>query len=291
MKKLAILYRGPLESCNYACPYCPFAKTHDDSVAHEIDRLALERFINWVKAREHDYRISVFFTPWGEALIHRRYQRAFVTLSNLAHVDKVTIQTNLSCRLDWAEDCDKSRIALWTTYHPEEVPREQFLEKVYEARERNINLSVGIVGMQAHLKEIEMMRSILPDDIYLWVNAYKRVQDYYTDTQLDTLKAIDPLFPFNNVSHPSFGKACQTGEEVISVDGKGTMRRCHFVRKPIGNIYDADWEQALKPRTCSNQNCRCHIGYVHMPHLGLDTTFQEGILERIPETYRISKTP
>ena len=25
----SILYRGPLASCNYDCPYCPFAKRRD----------------------------------------------------------------------------------------------------------------------------------------------------------------------------------------------------------------------------------------------------------------------
>src|SRR5262249_44796323 len=125
--KLSILYRGPLSSCNYGCDYCPFAKRVETSAEHEADRQALERFVNWVATRNND-RISVLFTPWGEALARSRYQRALIDLTSLPNVEKAAIQTNLSCRLDWVERCDKSKLALWTTYHPSEVSRASFVE-------------------------------------------------------------------------------------------------------------------------------------------------------------------
>jgi hypothetical protein len=69
---------------------------------------------------------------------------------------------------------------------------------------------------------------------------------------------------------------------VISVDGDGTARRCHFIGTPIGNIYEPGFEQALLPRPCTNATCGCHIGYVHMPERGLYEVFGDGVLERIP---------
>ena len=60
------------------------------------------------------------------------------------------------------------------------------------------------------------------------------------------------------------------------------MRRCHFIKEPIGNIYDQDWEEVLQERDCSNETCHCHIGYVHLDYLELDKVFGDGILERIP---------
>jgi MoaA/NifB/PqqE/SkfB family radical SAM enzyme len=280
--KLSILYRGPLSSCNYGCPYCPFAKHSETRAEHRADAEALERFLGWVEAQGDRHTISVFFTPWGEALIHPRYQRAFVRLTNMAHVEKVTIQTNLSSRLGWVEDCDKSRMALWTTYHPGEVSREKFLARCTELVERGVAFSVGVVGMQEHIDEIEAMRKALPESVYLWVNAYKRVPDYYSREDLARLETVDALFPINNVRHASKGKHCLTGESVFSVDGEGVMRRCHFIRETIGNIYQADWEAALQPRLCSNDTCGCHIGYVHMPDLGMGEVFGAGILERVP---------
>ncbi|MCC2668125.1 MAG: hypothetical protein K0Q72_596 [Armatimonadetes bacterium] len=279
--RLTLLYRGPLASCNYACPYCPFAKRRESDAEHEVDRAALERFVTWVEQREQD-RLSMFFTPWGEALIRSRYQQALVRLTNLPHVEKVAIQTNLSCRLDWVERCDKSRLGLWATYHPGEVTRVRFLKQCWELAAREVRFSVGVVGLKEHAAEIEALRNELPPHVYLWINAYKRVPDYYTEAELQAFEAVDPLFPLNNQRHPSQGRACRTGASVLSVDGDGTLRRCHFVREPLGNLYEPGWESVLQERPCVNDTCGCHIGYVHLDHLGLYDTFRGGILERIP---------
>jgi MoaA/NifB/PqqE/SkfB family radical SAM enzyme len=288
--KLSILYRGPLSSCNYGCDYCPFAKHTETDAEHAADARALDRFVDWVAQREDD-QISVLFTPWGEALIRRRYQRALVTLTNLPHVEKIAIQTNLSCRLDWVEVCDRRKLGLWATYHPTQTRRERFLAQCRELDRRGVRYSVGVVGLKEHREEIEALRQELPSSIYLWINAYKRVPDYYTEEELRHFETIDPLFPINNTRHPSLGRACRAGHTVISVDGEGTMRRCHFIRTPLGNIYEPGFEQALRPTPCVNATCGCHIGYVHIPDLKLYEVFGDGVLERIPQDSRALKVP
>ena len=280
--KLSILYRGPLSSCNYACLYCPFAKHTETRAEHDADARALARFLDWV-AQRHEDEISVFFTPWGEALIRKRYQEALVQLTNLPNVEKAAIQTNLSSRLDWVDRCDKRRLGLWATFHPAQVPFARFLARCQELDRRGVRFSVGIVGLKEHAPAIEAMRAALPPRIYLWINAYKRVPDYYTAEEIERLTAVDPLFPINNQRHPSLGRACRCGTSVISVDGDGTIRRCHFVRTPIGNIYESGFERNLEPRPCTNETCGCHIGYVHMDDLRLYEVFGDGVLERIPE--------
>ena len=105
---------------------------------------------------------------------------------------------------------------------------------------------------------------------------------YYTPAERARLEAVDPLFPVNAVDHPSLGRACRAGSAVISVDGDGEVRRCHFVDAPLGNIYAPGFEAALVPRPCPNRTCGCHIGYVHLEPLGLEATFEGGLLERIP---------
>jgi len=141
---------------------------------------------------------------------------------------------------------------------------------------------VGVVGMKEHADEIEAIRAELPAHVYVWINAYKRLPDYYSEDDLRRFTTVDPLFPINNQRHPSEGMACNAGETVISVDGDGTMRRCHFIKTAIGNIYEPGFEAALRPRLCSNETCGCHIGYIHMPHLHLHEVFGAGLLERIP---------
>jgi hypothetical protein len=278
---LAILYRGPLSSCNYGCGYCPFAKHSEGRAAHAADAEALARFVGWVAAQP-GHTISVLFTPWGEALIRRRYQQALVTLTNLPHVAKIAIQTNLSCRLDWVDACDKGRLALWATYHPTQTTRARFLARCAELDRRGVRYSVGVVGRHEAAGEIAALRAALPPHVYLWINAYKPGPDYYTPADVARLTALDPLFPLNLQPHASRGRACHAGHTVISVDGDGVMRRCHFIRTPLGNLYAPDWEAALRPRPCTRAQCSCHIGYVHMPHLGLYDTFAGGVLERIP---------
>jgi MoaA/NifB/PqqE/SkfB family radical SAM enzyme len=279
--KFSILYRGPLSSCNYGCVYCPFAKHQETAEEHERDRQALQRFLDWVAGRTGD-RISVFFTPWGEAMVRRRYQQALIQLTNQPHVEKVAVQTNLSCRLDWIERCDPAKVGLWATYHPSQIDRATFLTRCLEADRRGARLSVGVVGLKEQAEEIEALRRALPSHIYLWINAYKRDPSYYGAEEIERFTAMDPLFPLNNTRHPSKGRACRAGQSVIAVDGEGTIRRCHFIREPIGNIYEPGIEFALRERVCTNDTCGCHIGYVHLDHLGLYDTFGEGVLERIP---------
>jgi MoaA/NifB/PqqE/SkfB family radical SAM enzyme len=287
---LWILYRGPLSSCNYGCTYCPFAKHAETAEELVDDRRALERFVDWVSGR-HEDRIGILFTPWGEALIRRWYQEALVRLTRLPHVTRAAIQTNLSCRLEWVEDCDKERLALWTTFHPTEVTRSRFVARCLELDRRGVRFSVGAVGLKEHREEIAALRRELPDHIYVWVNAYKREPDYYSEDDLRHFEAIDALFPINTQYHPSRGRSCRCGTSVIAVAGDGTMRRCHFVQEPISNIYEEGFEQALYGRPCPKATCGCHIGYVHLDYLGLYNVFGKGVLERIPERTQGPTTP
>ena len=283
--KLSILYRGPLSSCNYDCHYCPFAKVHESAAELKIDRGALEKFVDWISTRKQD-RLSIFFTPWGEALTRRWYQDAICHLTSLNHIEKVVAQTNLSYNLDWIENANAQKLALWCTYHPSQTTREIFLSQSQQLSQRGISHSVGTVGLPEDLEEIEQLRRELPPDIYLWVNAYKSSSKKYSNDTLKRFEAIDPLFQLNTQYHSSLGRSCRCGSSVISVDGNGTIFRCHFIKEPIGNIYESDFESHLQETPCTNQTCGCHIGYVHMDDLNLYNVFQEGILERIPYHYR-----
>lgn len=282
---LSFLYRGPLSSCNYECGYCPFAKRDESAAELERDRRALTRFVDWIAARSPLDRFGIFFTPWGEALIRRWYCAALVRLTNLPQVKRAAVQTNLSCSLDWVEACDRHKLALWTTYHPTQTTRARFLARCRELEQRGVRFSVGVVGLREHFAEIEALRRALPEHVYLWVNAYKDEPDYYRPGEVEWLTTLDPLFPFNNRRHPSLGHLCRTGQSVLSVDGDGTLRRCHFVKVPLGNLYDGAIEDILTERPCPNATCGCHIGYVHMPELGLYEVFGEGVLERVPARF------
>ncbi|MFI9845947.1 STM4011 family radical SAM protein [Nonomuraea sp. NPDC051941] len=274
---LTILYRGPLASCDYDCAYCPFAKRRDSPEQLRADREALERFAGWVG--EQPFEVSVLFTPWGEGLVRSWYRRALVELSWLPNVAKVAIQTNLSCRTGWLAEAS-DRAALWVTYHPTQVTYDRFLGKL---RSLPVRHSVGIVGDPAHLPDARRLRSDLPAQTYVWVNAEEG--RLYTDEEAAEWSAIDPLFRVSRFPHRSAGLPCRTGDSVISVNGDGTVRRCHFIPEVLGNLYDGSYRAALRPRPCPAAACDCHIGYVHLEPLGLYDVFTGGILERIPAVW------
>lgn len=279
---LSILYRGRLSSCNYDCPYCPFAKTYDSRAALRRDAEDLARFVEW--AGGQDRTLSVLFTPWGEGLVRRHYRDAMVRLSHLPGVRRVAIQTNLCVGTRWLDDANLSSLALWCTYHPGQVTRAAFLARCRELARRGVRHSVGMVAMLEHLDEIEAMRAELPDSIPLWINAYdERPPGYYSDAQVERLQRIDKHFRFNLEPPPSAGAPCHTGESVVSVDGDGNVKRCHFVAEPLGNLYDGSFAARLRERVCPNQRCDCFIGYVHRKDLPFQRDYSAGVLERIPD--------
>jgi MoaA/NifB/PqqE/SkfB family radical SAM enzyme len=279
---LSMLYRGSLSSCNYGCDYCPFAKRSNAAAELAQDKAELDRFVDWVSDQDAADHLGILFTPWGEALIHGYYQQAITRLSRLSQVHKVAIQTNLSGGLDWVPDCNLASLAFWTTFHPGEVEIDRFLAQCRLLDRYQAKYSVGIVGLKEHQGAARRLRQELDPSVYLWVNAYKRQVGYYDAADVDLFTQIDPLFPINNQVYATLGKPCKTGHTVVSVDGGGTMRRCHFVPEIIGNIYDQNFQDSLFSRNCQNQVCRCHIGYIHLSELNLERVYGSGILERIP---------
>ncbi|MFF9482131.1 STM4011 family radical SAM protein [Streptomyces sp. NPDC014733] len=281
---LTLLYRGPLASCDYDCPYCPFAKRRDSREQLRADRAALERFTGWAAAQQPaGDRLSVLFTPWGEGLVRSWYRRALTELSRLPHIRRVAIQTNLSCRTDWLAAADPDTLALWCTFHPGQTPYDRFLGRTRELAALGIRFSVGVVGLPDHHDLAARLRRELPAEVYLWINAAEG--HTYTDAEAAAWTALDPLFPYSRHPHRSAGLPCRTGESVLSVDGDGTVRRCHFVPTELGNLYDDTFRPALRPRPCPLTSCDCHIGYVHLETLPLYDVFAGGVLERIPAGY------
>jgi hypothetical protein len=277
---LLLLYRGTLASCNYDCGYCPFAKRRDSPEQLRADRRELARFREWVSTNPDGHEISVLFTPWGEALTRSWYREALVALSHLGHVERVAIQTNLAARLSWVEAADPHRLAFWATYHPGQVARARFLQACETLRTYGIRHSVGIVGLPEHHAEAVALRSALPPETYVWVNAAEGHS--YDAAEEARWSALDPLFGYSVRPHASRGHPCWAGETAVSVLGDGTVRRCHFIPAPLGNLYDGSYLARLGPRPCSAHQCDCHIGYVHLKRLGLHDVFAGGVPERIP---------
>lgn len=282
---LTILYRGPLASCNYGCGYCPFAKRPETAAEKEADTAALTRFLDWCDA--HPGPLSVFFTPWGEALHHARYREAVIRLSRMPLLSRVAAQTNLAGSLEWLQEADTTRVGLWATFHPTEVSLDRFVRNVLRADELGASVSAGVVGMRSQIDDIEELRAALPEHIPVWVNAYSVDggpvrRGYYRDDDIARLRAVDPYFEVGLVRFASRGRTCGAGSRAITVDGDGTVHRCHFVPRRLGNLYTDGLDDILTTDPCPKPVCDCHIGYVHLDELAAHRVYGEGLLERVP---------
>ncbi|RED58706.1 STM4011 family radical SAM protein [Cohnella phaseoli] len=277
-----VYFRGSLSSCNYDCPYCPFSKNIDSRETLAKDRLQVHTFVDWVKDQEKSgHQLSVFFNPYGEGLTHRWYREAMIQLSHMPHVRKVAIQTNLSASLDWTDDLNPATAAFWATYHPGQTKEERFVQQCGELYRRKIPFSVGCVGVKSAFQAISSVREALPEDVYLWVNAYKDQADYYSDEDLAFLTRMDPHFALNVQNYDSMGKSCRAGQQVFYVQGDGRVKHCYKDRQVIGNLYRDGLEGISKERPCRMKRCDCYIGYIHMEGQAFGPIYGERLLERI----------
>ena len=283
---LTLMYRGSLESCNYSCHYCPFAKRKDSRQRLAKDAAEVARFVAWVAAQQRN--INVFFTPWGEALVRRHYRQAIAQLAALPQVQQVALQTNLAGPLTWLQTGKmaaevRAKIALWCTFHPDQTSMSRFLARCATLRDYGVRFSVGVVALQAHFPAIRALRAALPSDCYLWLNAYdRRGAEYYSQDDIQFLESIDPWFAYNRQASASRGKPCRAGAEVLSVDGDGELQRCHFVTQRLGNLYQDALQDMLQERACPRFKCECFIGYAQRRDLPFQAAFGDGVLARIP---------
>ncbi len=255
---LTLYWRGPLDGCTYACPYCPFAKRAYTPANLDADRAALARFVAWVA--EADRAVDVLMTPWGESLVFPWTQAALCTLSHMPHVRCAGTQSNASGPTRWAAAANPDRLSLWLTWHPGEVSAAEFLAKVCAYRDLGVRVSAGVVAQPEHLDAAEALFASLPEGAKGWVNAAKppRAQP---EAHHERWARLDPNYPLDRRGVRSRGLLCATGETTFLVEGEGTVRRCHLLAEPLGNLYEGALERLVTPRACPRARCDCYVGY------------------------------
>ena len=286
---LLVLFRTRLEWCNYTCHYCPWNAEVQKVPAHVFldDENALEQIID--RVAELTRSVEFFITPKAEYLVLPYWRKAVGRLLSLPQVARVTVQTNLSFDLaGFLDTVDFGKLALWTTYHPTEVS-ETGLEELHEKwgllLERGVPFSVGIVGTRENLPHLESLRQRLDSRIYLWVNAYQREPNYYTQEELTSIRAIDPLFDLNNQHFPSRGQPCTAGQRAVYLDDEGDLRRCFFVGGVIGNLFADGWRTLDAPLCCPKETCHCYVGHMHIVELDFRGTYGKYLAARIPKQW------
>lgn len=275
-----ITYRGYLKSCNYTCFYCPFSKRLMSKNELEKDEEALYKFVKKLENIDFANPIDLFFTPYGEALIHNYYQKTICELSKKAFINKIGIQTNLSLDIKrWLNlDADFSKIYIWATFHNSMTDIDEFVEKVSILNNYH-NISVGVVGNPDDAIVIKELRYKLPVEVYLWVNKMDGLGRKYTDEEYKFFSEIDPMF-INEFSGKN--EECNAHITDIFVRENGEILNCNITRKKLGNIYNDDF---ISSSVC-NSKCDCYLAYSHRKNFS--EFFGENYLFRVPEKIKPS---
>ncbi len=265
-RPLGLYYRGSLSSCNFGCPYCPFAKSEATIAGLRQDEAELHRFLEWTKVQT--LSLEILFTPYGEALIWPAYRHALANLSTQTNVRRVGIQTNLSGPLDFLEMGNPNHMHLWVSFHPTEVSLDRFLQNLRTCAASGAGLSVGMVALPEHEHLAIALRDSIPATASFWLNAPKPPKPLGPRLRQQFLH-LDPNFAYELKGAQSRGRPCEAGQTTLLIAGDGTARRCHFVEKPRGNIYTQPIDQLLCKAACPRARCDCWIGYAHLDDLNL----------------------
>lgn len=270
-----LVWRGPLDSCNYGCSYCPFAKRAARIDTLRRDEAALARFADHIAADPTP--VDLLFMPWGEAMIWPWYGRTLGSLARLPHVRAVGIQTNGSFPLH-AVDGWPPNAGLWISWHPTEIALEPFVARIHALHARGVPLSVGAVAMPGGVAPVRALRDALPADVPMWLNARKPATGRFRDDEVASLVAIDPDVGAELRPVRSQGRACATGDAVWMVEGDGTIVRCHLVDQRIGDLYDGG--VTAPPGPCPRGSCHCFVGYAFLDEPGQWRRWQANFVTR-----------
>lgn len=279
-----LYYRGSLDYCNYSCNYCPFSKNKCSDLKLEKDKERLLKFITFIKSKNSDKPISIFFVPYGEALIFPWYQEAIIELSKLKFISFISIQTNLSLDVESflkklsKKSANLKKIKIWASFHPSMIDCFSFSKKVNFLNDF-LDVCVGSVAIKSNLKHLNTLRDLLKPDIYLWLNRLNQGRFKYSNDEISIFKQIDPLFNYELNFYKS--KDCIAGKENFFINSNGDAKACAISKNKLFNIY----ENELKPKEilCKRKTCDCYLAYSNHKAKLFDFFFKEFLPIRIPK--------
>ena len=278
-----IYYRGSLDFCNYKCEYCPFSKSSANDEKLEIDRFELKRFVE--KIRENESALSIFFIPYGEALIHKYYMQTIAELSCRENIKGVGIQTNNSFSVDMFNSiikeygASKEKLRLWCSFHPSQIDVDSFYRQCEKIIESDIAFSVGAVAISSNLGMITELREKLPSQVYLWLNRADGAVKDYTEEEIAKFTSIDPYFQLEVTRPKSDFLNCSAGKTSVLVNANGKLVPCVYARSSFGNFYT----ERRVSEFCRSGACNCFISYSNRENIELLNRFGEEKRFRMPK--------
>lgn len=265
-----IQYRGFLDYCNFSCNYCPFSKKSYSLKKEKMDRNCL--FKLFLKLKKETQPITLQIVPYGEALIYSYYWEFLAKVSQLPQVLAIGCQTNASFSVEkmiavfLAQGGKLEKLRLWCSFHPTMISAEKFFFKIQELRQYSIKLCVGAVANPLEKQAIVQLFSMLPKDIYFWLNKMDGRKQPYTIEESDFFKTIDPFFFLEEAHFLADPKNCSSKN--LFIEANGDYFACNISKISLGNIYNDKkmlhsyiLENQWNKKKCACKECHCFLAY------------------------------
>lgn len=179
----------------------------------------------------------------------------------MAEVECMRIDTNVSWKLDWYKDIEKSKILLMCTYHPTQVDEQQFFERILGLLESGFQIGMinYVMTSQQREKYFVYKEKFRKLGIPLHPNPLwgKTGRHSAEDMELfeNELPPLDYLYRTGKNSPK--GKKCLFPGLAYELDYRGKIRvGCHPATS--GSFFDPDLPSLFAgPVPCPDAKCVC----------------------------------
>ena len=271
-----IWYVSGQRLCNFRCTYCVSVNYYAKSNAADWpaeDQARFETIVDWIADRP--FRTGIRLATLGEPFTSRPFLSKAAELSTRPNTEFVELLTNgslLKRRLGQLDhDGDISKISLWVTYHPTEIPLSRFIDNARFAQDRYACFVVvnGLLfpgneesmGELKHAAEDAGLRfnldlgydPLTPHGVHTSLEAMVPVlQDREDDglARAVCLGAHPDLLDLNMAAMRNLrGELCSAGHNYFYIGIHGDVYRCSryqaLGKNRLGNILDDGFELAL----------------------------------------------
>lgn len=251
--------------CNFRCPFCWFNDNWENMAKLNADKSFGEVVEAWKRVYDKYGECHMMITG-GEPTLYPNFISLVKELSSM-HSVKVTSQLSTDM-YTFARELDPGRVILDMNFHPLESKLEPFIRKVLFLKKHGFSGGVCYLAYPPQMDKIRYYQEKFESKgINFALAAFwgeyggKKYPQAYSDEERKMMAPY--LGDINRIKyhlegHKTRGKLCRAGYCYASVKADGRVTRCGpLSHKPIGNIFDRDFELSDKPEPCEADVCPC----------------------------------
>ncbi|MCB4791192.1 MAG: radical SAM protein [Elusimicrobia bacterium] len=252
-------------TCNFRCPFCWFNDKWEEMGKLNRYFSVGEMVKIWEKMR-NKYRECHIMITGGEPSLYPNFIELIDELSKL-HTIKITSQLS-GDYYTFAKKIDPKRVCLDMNFHPLESKLEPFIKKVKTLKNHGFSGGVCYLAYPPQMNEISFyQKEFEKNGINFALAAFwgeyggKRYPESYSEEER---KIITPFLgdiariKYHLEGRQTKGKLCRSGHVHASIKANGNVTRCGPLSdKPIGNIFDNNFELFDEPKPCEAEICPC----------------------------------